>query len=76
MYDNRVLFNKLKYGSPERDHGICFVNPTVISPSTRKGKSKNIDDASRGLADRLSKRKGNDIIFMPYNPGFDFDILF
>nr|KAJ0207771.1 hypothetical protein LSAT_V11C500246210 [Lactuca sativa] len=64
-----VLFNKLKYGSPERDHGICFVNPTVISPSTRKGKSKNIDDASRGLADRLSKRKGNDIIFMPYNPG-------
>nr|KAJ0191502.1 hypothetical protein LSAT_V11C800450430 [Lactuca sativa] len=64
-----VLFNKLKYGSPERDHGICFVNPAVISPSTRKGKSKNIDDASRGLADRLSKRKGNDIIFMPYNPG-------
>nr|KAJ0224920.1 hypothetical protein LSAT_V11C100046830 [Lactuca sativa] len=37
--------------------------------TTRKGKSKNIDDASRGLADRLSKRKGNDIIFMPYNPG-------
>nr|KAJ0223304.1 hypothetical protein LSAT_V11C200071280 [Lactuca sativa] len=64
-----VLFNKMKYGSPERDHGICFVNPTLISPSTRKGKSKNIDDASRGLADRLSKRKGNDIIFMPYNPG-------
>ncbi|CAI9285926.1 unnamed protein product [Lactuca saligna] len=63
------FFNKLKYGSPERDHGICFVNPAVISPSTRKGKSKNIDDASRGLADRLSKRKGNDIIFMPYNPG-------
>ncbi|CAI9276860.1 unnamed protein product [Lactuca saligna] len=64
-----VLFKKLKYGSPEKDHGIFFVNPTVISPSTRKGKSKNIDDASRGLADRLSKRKGNDIIFMPYNPG-------
>nr|KAJ0206422.1 hypothetical protein LSAT_V11C500259240 [Lactuca sativa] len=40
-----------------------------ISPSTRKGKSKNIDNASRGLADRLSKRKGNDIIFLPYNPG-------
>ncbi|XP_052622611.1 uncharacterized protein LOC128127913 [Lactuca sativa] len=69
LYDNKVLFNKLKYGSPERDQGICFVNPTVISPSTRKRKSKNIDDASRGLADRLSKRKGNDIIFMPYNPG-------
>nr|KAJ0223907.1 hypothetical protein LSAT_V11C200076590 [Lactuca sativa] len=64
-----VLFKKMKYGSPERDHGICFVNPTLISPSTRKGKSKNIDDASRGLADWLSKRKGNEIIFMPYNPG-------
>nr|KAJ0213242.1 hypothetical protein LSAT_V11C400161870 [Lactuca sativa] len=64
-----VLFNKMKYGSPERDHGICFVNPTLISPRMRKGKSKNIDDASRGLADWLSKRQGNDIIFMPYNPG-------
>ncbi|CAI9280212.1 unnamed protein product [Lactuca saligna] len=62
-----VLFDKLKYGSPERDHEICFVNRTVIPPSTRKGKSKNIDDASRGLADRLSIRKGNDI--MPYNHG-------
>nr|KAJ0209717.1 hypothetical protein LSAT_V11C400170490 [Lactuca sativa] len=69
LYDNKVLFNKLKYVSPERDHGICFVNPTLISPSMRKGKSKNIDNASRGLADRLSKRKGNDIIFLPYNPG-------
>ncbi|CAH1413745.1 unnamed protein product [Lactuca virosa] len=68
-----VLFNKMKYGSPERDHGICFVNPALISPSTRKGKSKNIDDASRGLADRLSKRKGNDIIFIPYNPGHESD---
>nr|KAJ0207521.1 hypothetical protein LSAT_V11C500234270 [Lactuca sativa] len=42
-----VLFNKMKYGSPERDHRICFVNPALISPSTRKVKSKNIDDASR-----------------------------
>nr|KAJ0211272.1 hypothetical protein LSAT_V11C400193190 [Lactuca sativa] len=64
-----VLFNKMKYGPPERHHGICFVNPTLISPSMRKGKSKNIDDASRGLAYRLSSRKGNDIIFLPYNPG-------
>ncbi|CAH1443287.1 unnamed protein product [Lactuca virosa] len=56
------------YGPPERDHGICFVNPVVISPSTCKGKYKNIDDASRGVADWLSTRKGNDIIFMPYNP--------
>ncbi|CAH1423010.1 unnamed protein product [Lactuca virosa] len=64
-----VLFNKMKYGPPERDHGICFVNPTLISPSMRKGKSKNIDVARRGLANRLSNRKGKDIIFMPYNPG-------
>ncbi|CAI9299082.1 unnamed protein product [Lactuca saligna] len=48
-----VLFNKIKYGPPERDHGICFVNPSVILPSTRKGKYKNIDDASRGVADRF-----------------------
>ncbi|CAH1447647.1 unnamed protein product [Lactuca virosa] len=47
-----VLFNKIKNGPPERDHGICFVNPAVISPRMRKGKSKNIDDASRGVADR------------------------
>ncbi|CAI9290686.1 unnamed protein product [Lactuca saligna] len=64
-----VLFNKMKYSLPERDHGIRFVNPTLIFLSMRKGKSKNIDDASRGLADRLSSRKGNDIIFMPYNLG-------
>nr|KAJ0221640.1 hypothetical protein LSAT_V11C200062200 [Lactuca sativa] len=47
-----VLFNKMKYGTPERDHGICFVNPALISPSMHKGKSKNIDDASKGLANR------------------------
>nr|KAJ0207491.1 hypothetical protein LSAT_V11C500276060 [Lactuca sativa] len=27
-----VLFNKMKYGSPERDHGIGFVNPSLILP--------------------------------------------
>ncbi|CAH1412196.1 unnamed protein product [Lactuca virosa] len=64
-----VLFNKIKYGPPENDHGTCFVNPTVISPSMRKGKSKNIDDASRGVVDHLSTRKGNDIILLPYNLG-------
>nr|KAJ0201372.1 hypothetical protein LSAT_V11C600312310 [Lactuca sativa] len=36
---------------------------------TCKGNSQNIDDASKGLADWLSSRKGNDIIFLPYNPG-------
>ncbi|CAH1431187.1 unnamed protein product [Lactuca virosa] len=65
----KVLFNKIKYGPPERDHGICFMNSVVISPSTRKGKSKNIDVASRGVSDRLSTRKDNDIIILPYNPG-------
>nr|KAJ0214907.1 hypothetical protein LSAT_V11C300152640 [Lactuca sativa] len=59
-----VLFKKIKYDPPEKDHGICFVNPTVISPSTHKGKSKNIDDASRGVVDRLSTSKGNDIILV------------
>ncbi|CAI9270010.1 unnamed protein product [Lactuca saligna] len=63
-----VLFNKMKYAPQERDHGICFVNPTLISPRTGKGKSKNIDNASRGLADRLSSRKSNDIIFIPTIP--------
>nr|KAJ0205260.1 hypothetical protein LSAT_V11C500251860 [Lactuca sativa] len=63
-----VLYTKSKYGLPERDHVIFFVNPTVISPSTCKGKSKNIYDASRGVADQLSTRKGNDIILLPYNP--------
>ncbi|CAI9282092.1 unnamed protein product [Lactuca saligna] len=68
-YMMKVLFNKMKYGPPKRDHRICFVNLAVISPSMHKGKSKNIDNASRGLADRLSSKKGNDIIFMPYNLG-------
>nr|KAJ0191251.1 hypothetical protein LSAT_V11C800438110 [Lactuca sativa] len=49
----QVLFKKMKYVPQERDHGICFVNPTLISPSTCKWKYKNIDDASRGLADRI-----------------------
>ncbi|CAH1427291.1 unnamed protein product [Lactuca virosa] len=63
-----VLFTKIKYGLPERDHVIFFVNSAVISPSTCKGKSKNIYDASRGVADRLSTRKSNDITLLPYNP--------
>ncbi|XP_076919428.1 uncharacterized protein LOC143580218 [Bidens hawaiensis] len=62
------LFEQIKNGS-RRDHGICFVSPTATSLSTRKSKSKNIDDSSRNIADRLFKRKDNDIILIPYNPG-------
>nr|KAJ0207793.1 hypothetical protein LSAT_V11C500241650 [Lactuca sativa] len=62
-----MLFNKIKYGPPERDHGICFVNPIVILLSNHKGKSKNIDDASRSVADHLSTRNDNDIILLSYN---------
>ncbi|CAH1421971.1 unnamed protein product [Lactuca virosa] len=53
----------------KKDQGICFVNPVVISPSKREGKSKNIDDASRSVADCLSIRNDNDIILLPYNIG-------
>ncbi|CAH1427965.1 unnamed protein product [Lactuca virosa] len=67
LYVNNILFNKIKYGPPERDHGICCVNPIVFSPSNHKGKSKNIDDASRSVADQLSTRNGNDIILLSYN---------
>ncbi|CAI9287117.1 unnamed protein product [Lactuca saligna] len=71
-----VLFNKIKYGPLERDHGFCFENPVVISLSTHKGKSKNIDDASRGVADQLSTRKDNDIILFPTITGLilPFDV--
>ncbi|KAI3687111.1 hypothetical protein L1987_80802 [Smallanthus sonchifolius] len=62
------LFEQIKNGS-KRDHGICFVSPTASSPRERKTKSKNIDDSSRSIAERLSKRKDNDIILIPYNPG-------
>nr|KAJ0212145.1 hypothetical protein LSAT_V11C400200060 [Lactuca sativa] len=31
--------------------------------------SKNIDDASRSVVDRLSTRNENDINLLPYNPG-------
>ncbi|KAI3821489.1 hypothetical protein L1987_09057 [Smallanthus sonchifolius] len=61
------LFEQIKNGS-KRYHGICFVSPTASSPQL-KTKSKNIDDSSRSIAERLSKRKDNDIILIPYNPG-------
>ncbi|KAJ0524900.1 putative papain-like cysteine peptidase superfamily [Helianthus annuus] len=53
------------------DRGICFMNPSVILRAGQR-KPKHIEDASRAVADRLYKRKGNDIILLPYNPGFDF----
>lgn len=74
MYVNRYLFEQIKNGS-KSDHGICFVSPTGTSPSECKAKSKNIDDISRFVADRLSKRKDNDIIILPYNPRFDFPLI-
>ncbi|CAI9304395.1 unnamed protein product [Lactuca saligna] len=62
------LFEQIKNG-PKSDHGICFVSPTAISPRARKDKLKNIADASKSVADRLSTRKDNDLILLPYNPG-------
>ncbi|KAI3813297.1 hypothetical protein L1987_18017 [Smallanthus sonchifolius] len=61
------LFEKIRNGL-KRNHGICFVSLTATSPRDRKTKSRNIDDASRSVAERLSKRKDNDIILIPYNP--------
>ncbi|KAE8692580.1 hypothetical protein F3Y22_tig00110831pilonHSYRG00032 [Hibiscus syriacus] len=62
------LFEEIKNG-PKRDHGICFMTPSAISPSGRKAKFKNNNEAIRNIADRLSLRKGNDIVLVPYNPG-------
>ncbi|KAE8672344.1 hypothetical protein F3Y22_tig00111843pilonHSYRG00019 [Hibiscus syriacus] len=62
------LFEEIKNG-PKRDHGICFMSPSAISPSGRKAKFKNSDEAIQSVADRLSLRKDNDIILVPYNPG-------
>ncbi|XP_021977822.1 uncharacterized protein LOC110873199 isoform X2 [Helianthus annuus] len=50
------------------DCGICFMNPSAISRADQR-KPKHIEDASRAVVDRLYKRKGNDIILLPYNPG-------
>ncbi|MFS7943149.1 hypothetical protein Hanom_Chr06g00496911 [Helianthus anomalus] len=65
------LYEQIKNG-PKLDHGICFVSPDAISPRERKSKRKHNDDASRVVADRLSTRKDNDILILPYNPGYDF----
>ncbi|KAE8696020.1 hypothetical protein F3Y22_tig00110678pilonHSYRG00462 [Hibiscus syriacus] len=61
------LFEEIKNG-PKIDHGICFMSPSVISPSGRKAKFKNSDETIRSVADRLSLRKDNDIVLVPYNP--------
>jgi hypothetical protein len=68
---SRYLYEQIKNG-PKRDHGICFMSPTATMQSERKARAKNIDDSSRSIADRLSSRNDNDIILLPYNPGFDF----
>ncbi|KAI3799239.1 hypothetical protein L1987_34531 [Smallanthus sonchifolius] len=46
------LFEQIRNGL-KRNHGICFVSPTATSPRDRKTKSRNIDDASRSVAERL-----------------------
>jgi hypothetical protein len=75
LYVNRHLFEQIKNG-PNIDHGICFTSPTALVTSDPKLKGKNIDDSSRYIAARLSSRQGNDIVLMPYNPGFDFPPAF
>ncbi|KAI3516150.1 hypothetical protein L1887_15061 [Cichorium endivia] len=64
------IYEEIKNGT-KRDRGICFVSPTAISPAGRqaKDKSKNTEEASRSIANRLSTRKDNDIILLPFNPG-------
>ncbi|KAE8683135.1 hypothetical protein F3Y22_tig00111213pilonHSYRG00118 [Hibiscus syriacus] len=62
------LFEEIKNG-PKIYHGICFMSPSAISPSGRKEKFKNSDEAIRSVADQLSLRKDNDIVLVPYNPG-------
>ncbi|KAE8666190.1 hypothetical protein F3Y22_tig00112505pilonHSYRG00022 [Hibiscus syriacus] len=62
------FFEEIKNGS-KIDHGICFMSPSAISPSGRKAKFKNSDEAIRSVEDRLSLRKDNDIVLVPYNPG-------
>jgi len=74
LYVNRYLFEQIKNG-PKHDHGICFVSSSATLPSDRKAKSKQIDDVSRVVADRLSKRNANDIILVPFNPEFDFHYI-
>jgi hypothetical protein len=74
MYVNiRWLYEEINSGR-KRNHGFCFVNPASISPSTKKAKSKNVDDAARHIAQRLKDRSTNDIVIVPYNPGFELNL--
>lgn len=68
---NRYLYEQIKNGS-QRDHGVCFMTPTATMHHERKARAKNIEEASRVIAKRLSTRKQNDLILLPYNPGLDF----
>ncbi|KAK9071564.1 hypothetical protein SSX86_007992 [Deinandra increscens subsp. villosa] len=62
------LYEQIKNGS-KGDHGICFMTPTATMQHERKAKARNVDDSSRLVAERLSKRNGKHIILLPYNPG-------
>ncbi|KAK9057621.1 hypothetical protein SSX86_022457 [Deinandra increscens subsp. villosa] len=62
------LYEQIKNGS-KGDHGICFMTPTATMQHERKAKARNVDDSSRLVAERLSKRNDNHIILLPYNPG-------
>ncbi|PWA39178.1 ulp1 protease family, C-terminal catalytic domain-containing protein [Artemisia annua] len=62
------LYEQIKNGS-QRDHGVCFMTPTATMHHERKARAKNIEEASRVIARRLSTRKQNDLILLPYNPG-------
>ncbi|KAK9058724.1 hypothetical protein SSX86_023566 [Deinandra increscens subsp. villosa] len=62
------LYEQIKNGS-KGDHGICFMTPTATMQHERKAKARNVDDSSRLVAERLSKRNENHIILLPYNPG-------
>ncbi|XP_076919851.1 uncharacterized protein LOC143580804 [Bidens hawaiensis] len=55
------LYEKVKNG-PIQDHGICFVTASATMMDERKTKSKHIDESSKLLAHRLTKRNNNDII--------------
>lgn len=48
------------------------MTPTATMHHERKARAKNIEEASRVIAKRLSTRKQNDLILLPYNPGLDF----
>ena len=65
---NRYLYEQIKNGG-KKDFGVCFVSPSAISKDGRLEEFIKSDEASKAVANRLSKRKGNHIILMPYNSG-------